>query len=127
MKIQVYFNLHKRKLSVRHKGKVIEHASQVLLKNATFHVQPAGREKVLREKRKNVHAYVSGKLKESFWHTQAPSYVWTAEQRVSYNPYKNKSFVDKLTNETITSAKVVHIADKVITAGDFDKNKRTTW
>ena len=120
-RVQVYYNLHKKCLSIRHKGKVIEHAREVTLTDARFHVQPAGRERVLREKKKNVHAYVSGKLKESFWFLQSPSYVWTAEQRVSYNPYKNKSFVDKLTNETITSAKVVHIADKVITAGTVDR------
>ena len=79
---------------------------------------------MLDQKRKNVHAYVSGKLKESFWFTQAPAYVWTAKQRVTYNPYKNKTFVDKSTNEIVTSAEVVHIADKVITAGEFDQKKR---
>jgi len=126
-RVQVYYNLHKKCLSIRYKGKVIEHAREVTLTDARFHVQPAGRERVLREKKKNVHAYVSGKLKESFWFLQSPSYVWTAEQHVSYNPYKNKSFVDKLTNKTITSAKVVHIADKVITAGEFDQKKRGMW
>jgi len=120
-RVQVYYNLHKKCLSIRYKGKVIEHAREVTLTDARFHVQPAGRERVLREKRKNVHAYVSGKLKGSFWHTQAPAYVWTAEKRVTYNPYKNKTFVDKLTNETITSSGVVHIADKVITAGTVDR------
>ena len=123
-RVQVYYNLHKKCLSIRHKGKVIEHAREVTLTDARFHVQPAGRERVLREKKKNVHAYVSGKLKESFWFLQSPSYVWTAEQRVSYNPYKYKSFVDNLTNKTITSANGVHIADKFITAGEFDQKKR---
>jgi uncharacterized DUF497 family protein len=88
MKVQVYFNLHKRKLSVRHKGKVIEHTSQVLLENATFHVQPAGREKVLREKRKNVHAYVSGER------VCVASFSPRAD-RIAYNPYKNKTFINE--------------------------------
>ena len=126
-RVQVYYNLHKKCLSIRYKGKVIEHAREVTLTDARFHVQPAGRERVLREKRKNVHAYVSGKLKGSFWHTQAPHYIWTAKQRVTYNPYKNKTFVDKLTNETITSSGVVHIADKIITAGEFDQKNRGAW
>ena len=123
-RVQVYYNLHKKCLSIRYKGKVIEHAREVTLTDARFHVQPAGRERVLREKKKNVHAYVSGKLKESFWFTQAPAYVWTAKQRITYNPYKHKSFVDKKTLKPITSAQVVHISDKRITAGEFDQKKR---
>ena len=123
-KVQVYYNLHKKCLSVRKRGIVIDHVDSIILKDATFHIQHAGRKKVLREKRKNVHAYVSGKFKESFWHTQAPDYVWIAKQRITYNPYKHKSFVDKETLKPITGAEVVHISDKRITAGEFDQKKR---
>jgi hypothetical protein len=126
-RVQVYYNLHKKCLSIRHKGKVIEHAQEVTLTDARFHVQQAGRERVLKQKRKNVHAYISGKLKESFWFIQSPKYIWTAKQRVTYNPYKYKSFVDKETLEPVASAEVVHISGKRITAGDFDWSKRTTW
>ena len=126
-RVQVYYNLHKKCLSVRHKGKVIEHAQEVTLTDARFHVQQAGRERVLKEKRKNVHAYVSGKLKETFWFTQAPKYTWTAKQRVTYNPYKYKNFVNKKTLEPVTSAEVVHISGKRITAGEFDQKKRGMW
>ena len=123
-RVQVYYNLHKKCLSIRHKGKVIEHAQEVTLTDARFHVQQAGRERVLKQKRKNVHAYVSGKLKESFWFIQAPKYVWTAKQHVTYNPYKHKSFVNKKTLKPVTSAEVVHISGKRITAGEFDQKKR---
>ena len=126
-RVQVYYNLHKKCLSVRHKGKVIEHAQEVTLTDARFHVQQAGRERVLKEKRKNVHAYVSGKLKETFWFTQAPKYIWTAKQRVTYNPYKYKNFVNKKTLKPVASAEVVHISGKRITAGEFDQKKRGMW
>ena len=126
-RVQVYYNLHKKCLSIRHKGKVIEHAQEVTLTDARFHVQQAGRERVLKQKRKNVHAYISGKLKESFWFIQSPKYIWTAKQRVTYNPYKYKNFVDKETLKPGASAEVVHISGKRITAGDFDWSKRTTW
>ena len=126
-RVQVYYNLHKKCLSVRHKGKVIEHAQEVTLTDARFHVQQAGRERVLKQKRKNVHAYISGKLKETFWFTQAPKYTWTAKQRVTYNPYKYKNFVNKETLEPVTSAEVVHISGKRITAGEFDQKKRGMW
>ena len=114
-RVQVYYNLHKKCLSVRYKGIVIAHTREIILTDAKFHVQPAGRARVLREKKKNVHAYVSGKLKESF------KDIWTAKKRITYNPYKNKTFVDKLTNKTITSAEVVHISNRVITAGITDR------
>ena len=126
-RVQVYYNLHKKCLSVRYKGKVIEHAQEVTLTDARFHVQQAGRERVLKQKRKNVHAYISGKLKETFWFTQAPKYTWTAKQRVTYNPYKYKNFVNKETLEPVTSAEVVHISGKRITAGEFDQKKRGMW
>ena len=64
MRVQVYYNLHKRCLSIRHRGKVIKHAKSVILRDASFRVQPAGRERVLKQKRKNVHAYVAGELVE---------------------------------------------------------------
>ena len=126
-RVQVYYNLHKKCLSVRHKGKVIEHAQEVTLTDARFHVQQAGRERVLKQKRKNVHAYISGKLKETFWFTQAPKYIWTAKQHVTYNPYKYKNFVNKETLEPVTSAEVVHISGKRITAGEFDQKNRGMW
>ena len=126
-RVQVYYNLHKKCLSVRHKGKVIEHAQEVTLTDARFHVQQAGRERVLKQKRKNVHAYISGKLKETFWFTQAPKYIWTAKQHVTYNPYKYKNFVNKKTLKPVASAEVVHISGKRITAGEFDQKNRGMW
>jgi len=67
MRVECYFNLHKHVFSVRalegpDKGRVILHASNVLLKDVSFVVQKAGREKVLRTGQKNVHAFVRGTL-----------------------------------------------------------------
>ncbi len=65
MRVQVYWNLHKDCWSVvalegDQKGRVVTHADKVLLRGATFSVQPAGNAKVRREKKKNVHAFVRG-------------------------------------------------------------------
>ena len=84
MRVEVYYNLHKRCLSIRHRGKVIEHAKSVILRNANFRVQPAGRERVLKQKRKKVHAYVAGDLVESFWFTQPGTRIWKHKQAVTY-------------------------------------------
>ena len=65
MKVFVYFNLHRKLFSVKalegpDKGKVIGHTTYLWLKDVTFKVSEAGRQRVLREKRKNVHAGVVG-------------------------------------------------------------------
>ena len=119
MRVEVYYNLHKRCLSVRHRGKVIKHAKSVILRDASFRVQPAGRERVLKQKRKNVHAYVAGDLVESFWFTQPSTRIWKHKQAVTYNPYKHKTFVDRRTGKPVTEAKHVLIQDKEVTIGEY--------
>ena len=89
MKVDVYFNLHKKVFSVRHKGRVIEHSSNVMLKRVTYVVQPAGRARVLREGKKNVHAFARGELIE-----RIPLFNYRGNV-AKYNPYKAATFVDK--------------------------------
>lgn len=92
-KVFVYFNLHKKMFSVRalngpNKGRVIGHTSEICLKDAVFKVSEAGRQRVLREQRKNVHAGVVGTV--ASW-TDAPHD--DNGKSVTYNPYKFDSFV----------------------------------
>ena len=96
MRVQVYYNLHKKRLSIRNRGKVIKHTDIIALENVKFHVQPAGQAKVRKNKRKNVHAYVAGDLasKQSFGNGNVEEL-----ELVKYNPYKNDFFVDLKGNE----------------------------
>ena len=57
-RIEVYFNLHKKVFSVRQGGRVLHHSPCVVIHNPRFVVQDGGRRRVLREGRKNVHAFV---------------------------------------------------------------------
>ena len=61
-KVFVYYNLHQHMWSVKDikTGRVICHQYEVQLYNATFKVSAAGRARVLKERRKNVHAGVQG-------------------------------------------------------------------
>jgi len=109
MRVYVYFNLHKLLWSVRalegpNKGRVIQHAHEVYLVDCQFRVSEAGRQRVLREKRKNVHAGVVGHLAEV--PAGAPS-----GDRVSYNPYKHPTFV------RANSLEPVRRADSVLLRG----------
>lgn len=64
----VYLNLHKTGfLSVRaaegpDKGRVVGHVSAIELDGCTFRVSEAGRQRVIRERQKNVHATVRGRV-----------------------------------------------------------------
>ena len=85
--VEVYRNLHKKCWSVRQRGKVKLHTDYICLKNAEFKVSQKGRERVLTEQRKNVHAFIKGFIVDAEEINTMPddSVEWTD---VSYNPYK---------------------------------------
>ena len=115
MRVFVYFNLHKKCLSVKalegeSKGRVIAHADSVELVNATFKVSQAGRQRVLRERRKNVHAGVVGTManlpaRHATIHIAEAMYT-----AVKYNPYRFDSFVTAVNESPVTTAKRVVVA-----------------
>lgn len=110
MKVKVYFNLHKKCFSVvalegEKKGRVIAHETEIKLINAQFKVSEAGRQRVLREQRKNVHACVVGTLVDAVEACTVP---------VTYNPYKYDSFVFKDNEEPIKTASNVLLINKQI-------------
>lgn len=106
-RVEVYWNLHKKIWSVRHKGKVLGHNELVIIDNPQFAVQPAGRDKVLKEQRKNVHAFVRGELLESIeWgnHRLACQNCKNGWVEITYDPYKYSTFVEKNTKKPIHNA-----------------------
>ena len=92
-KVEIYRNLHNNTFSVRRDGKVVRHIENfeiLRLTDAKFAVQPAGRAKVIREKKKNVHAFIRGTVdKEGGNLGEAPPHEIF---EVSYNPYKSDMF-----------------------------------
>lgn len=97
MRSNVYYNLHKKLFSVRESGRVVDHSHNVMLQDARFNVGLAGQRKVRLEKKKNVHATVSG-IRESVWPTMEEL---QSARRATYNPYKNNTFVDSETGEPV--------------------------
>lgn len=87
MKVRVYRNLTRKCLSVQtmtKKGwRVTRYVQSIYLKDATFKVSEAGRQRVLKQKRKNVHAIVEGQETEPFE---------ASTSKVSYNPYTSSYF-----------------------------------
>ena len=88
-KVRVYRNLNKKCLSVQSwvegKGwRVTDHVQKIALDGVSFKVSQAGRERCLRDKRKNVHAFVIG--------TRVDHPKYKPTHRVTYNPYKSNGF-----------------------------------
>lgn len=124
MLVRVYRNLHKKCLSVQAKvngrWKVIKHVNSIYLEDVTFKVSQAGRQRVLRENKKNVHAFVIGWYSELYNDavTAVPPSLFNVK-RVCYNPYKHDSFViENLfkwnSPRKIVSAKKCLISDTIL-------------
>lgn len=86
--------------SIRQGGKVVAHARTIYLKDATFVVHEAGRQRVLEERRKNVHAWIRGRL--------LPEWIGTRPRtKVFYNPYEAGHFFDQKGYHLVGAERVV--------------------
>lgn len=109
MRVFIYWNLHRKCWSIKalegpDKGRVKYHAQAFTLESATFKVSEAGRLRVIREQRKNVHAGVVGTLRG--WvdlDGDQGAVAWECRPigpaplavEVTYNPYKGPTFVTR--------------------------------
>ena len=107
--IEVYRNLHypNRTWSVKSKRtkRVVARREFVLVKDVTLIVREAGRQRVLKEKRKNVHAAVVGTWVR---HKATINLILKNQHKmkhVTYNPYQFPFFT-----ETATGLRVI-VAD----------------
>ena len=104
-RVYVYWNLHKDLFSVRQRRIVQAHATRVQLQDVLFKVSEAGRQRVLREKRKNVHAGLQGgwiglERSGALWKTRG----W---RRITYDPYQFDHFVTANGHRAVVGAKAV--------------------
>ena len=107
-KFYIYRNLHTGGFSVKYRGKVVDRLFTITAEGVTFKVNQLGRMRVIREKRKNVHAYV---VCDKYY-----PYVYGTEEvdklgRISYNPYKLGDFT--VDGKVITSAEKVLLQNGV--------------
>lgn len=119
MKVFIYRNLNRKgcvysikAVEGRHRGLVLGYASHILVAEAQFKVSEAGRQRVLANRRKNVHAGIVGLLLNTG--TFTPRNSWFAESiedytltnwykrhltgtDITYNPYKFGYFYERNT------------------------------
>ena len=134
---EVYRNLHFRDevvYSVRKNRLVEGHALCHVMDGVTFHVSLNGNQRVRNEQRKNVHAVIRGAICNAVWwgemmeesdmehaidacsyhkdiHMQyRDGYEW---KKVTYNPYRYKTFVTVEDEQPIMTARKVIIGKEV--------------
>ena len=106
-KVEVYKNLHKDCWSVKQDGLVKAHTTEIDLWDCAFQVNANLRQKVLKEKRKNVHAFVIGYID-----CLGQSELSVVDQEVTYNPYKYKTFVNKETEKPVFNTSYAKLSAK---------------
>lgn len=126
--VKVYRNLKHGKsarplYSVMQGGRVVARLHRVLLGNATFKVNEAGRQRVLKEERKNVHAFVIGRIANDKYTPKGKicgacgidengrDLPW----KIRYNPYVAGHFVGQQ-GEEVKGAMCVLLNERGITA-----------
>lgn len=86
--VKIYWNSHKRCFSIaQSKGPVQHSAGPFLLDDPVFKVSAKGRQWVLRNRKKTVHATIRGVLQHRYFELPPGA------REVRYNPYENETFV----------------------------------
>lgn len=88
-KYYIYRNLHSKSFSVQYKGKVIARPKNFVAEGCEFRVSEKGREKVLLEKRKNVHAKIAC---DSWFEINCSPLIPSDDKQIYYNPYNVSNF-----------------------------------
>lgn len=99
-RVSVHWNSTKQMYSVKHRGRVVAHVSQVRLKNAKLHVSKKGHARALKGSRVG-HAHVSGTVAH-----HAPEHT---SHGVTYNPHKHDTFVTRSDGRAVHRARTVHM------------------
>lgn len=106
MRVEIYWNLHKKMFSVRNAktGRVVAHTYTATVKNPEFVVRQSGNRKVRETGVKNVHAFVRGELQS----IDVSDDMWDGT-RITYNPYKYTTFVHQDGGHPIRKAQLAGI------------------
>ena len=106
-KYYLYRNLHTGTFSLKHKGIVIKHPKVCLMREVEFKVSEKGRQRVLKEKRKNVHATVAAE----YYSVGYIEYNLDDYEELYYNPYTTDKFID-------TKGRPVYRAEEALCANN---------
>lgn len=103
----VYFNSRLKCYSIKFPGLSVVHSDRFVCLGARFTVGVSGRNRVLRERRKNVHALIRGDVSTSL----PDRYV--RRVRVRYNPYECGYFKTEAGDPVLCHSAVIGTPDGV--------------
>jgi hypothetical protein len=97
------------------KGRVVDVVDAAVVRDARFVVSEAGRQRVIRDKAKNVHAFVQGELGKTFKLNSLPVASdgnallpqQNLNSRIDYDPYKMKAMRREDCKESVKDSKLV--------------------
>lgn len=111
-KVRIYRNLNNGTMSIQVKDskswKVVGHVTNAIVRDVKFHIQEGGRQRVIREQRKNVHAWGEGILVGQFDNSVV------APIALGYNPYTNSTFVERGTTNAIAKCSYLVVRNNLV-------------
>ena len=118
---KVYYNLHLHTYSIlgwdadKNGWRLKEYADNLVLLDVEFKVSESGRQRVIKEKRKNVHAFAIAKKVYPIPFDRVTALMEMRSYRsATYNPYLYDSFVDRATKEKIKNSSHAVLYNKKI-------------
>ena len=91
--------------SIKHNGRVINYLESGHIQNGRFQVSEASRQRCLREKKRNVHAFIVSEKEPT--QLQYPPLENVSE--VSYNPHRGGTFFLKSDGSIVTFATDIYL------------------
>jgi hypothetical protein len=112
----IFWNLNRKCWSVRYKSKVIHHLDQIIkITNPKFHVSELGRQRVLKEKTKNIHAWVKADNFEVFdRHSMSKEDHASRFDEIYYAPFILSCFINRRTKVKIEKADSIILFHKCV-------------
>ncbi len=102
--VRIAYHAVKKCFSIRHlkTRKVIGYTNRIVLRDVSFIVSQAGRNRVLRDREKHVHAFMIGTYEPNIQQLSRKKHGINSE--AYYNPYTTLMFINRNTNESLTCA-----------------------
>lgn len=120
-KIRIYRNLNNGTMSIQTKQssswKVVGHVTNAIVRDVKFHIQEGGRQRVIRDKRKNVHAWGEGVLIGQFDESVVAPIAFGAALgaiALGYDPYTNATFVERGTTRAIAKCSYLAVRNNLV-------------
>lgn len=110
--VRIYRNLNNGRMSIQAKVNcrwlVVGHVTDCVLQNVQFSISESGRQRVIREATKNVHAWGQGILVAEFDDSVA------CPVPLAYNPYENSTFVQRGTDSVIIQCQYLAVRENQV-------------